>query len=32
MATAMEAVALQLAHFELLLRRGAEPRWRLGRL
>jgi hypothetical protein len=32
MATAMEAVALQLAHFEYLLRRGAEPRWRLGRL
>jgi hypothetical protein len=31
-ATAMEAVALQLAHFECLLRRGAEPRWRLGRL
>jgi hypothetical protein len=31
-ATAMEAVALQLAHFEYLLRRGAEPRWRLGRL
>jgi PAS domain-containing protein len=31
-ATAMEAVALQLAHFEYLLRRGAEPRWGLGRL
>jgi hypothetical protein len=31
-ASAMEAVALQLAHFEYLLRRGAEPRWRLGRL
>jgi GAF domain-containing protein len=31
-AAAMEAVALQLAHFEYLLRRGAEPRWRLGRL
>jgi hypothetical protein len=29
---AMEAVGLQLAHFEYLLRRGAEPRWRLGRL
>ena len=31
-ASAMEAVALQLAHFEYLLRRGGEPRWRLGRL
>jgi PAS domain-containing protein len=31
-ASAMEAVALQLAHFDYLLRRGAEPRWRLGRL
>ncbi|HEY5261326.1 MAG TPA: GAF domain-containing protein, partial [Solirubrobacteraceae bacterium] len=29
---AMEAVALQLAQFEYLLRRGAEPRWRLGRM
>jgi hypothetical protein len=29
---AMEAVGLQLAHFEYLLRRGAEPRWRMGRL
>jgi PAS domain-containing protein len=31
-ALATEAVALQLAHFEYLLRRGAEPHWRLGRL
>jgi hypothetical protein len=31
-ATAMEAVALQLAHLDYLLRRGAEPRWRVGRL
>jgi hypothetical protein len=31
-APAMEAVGLQLAHFEYLLRRGAEPRWRMGRL
>jgi hypothetical protein len=30
--SALEAVALQLAHFDHLLRRGAEPRWRLGRL
>jgi PAS domain-containing protein len=29
---AFEAIALQLAHFEYLLRRGAEPRWGLGRL
>jgi len=29
---AMESVALQLAHFELLLRRGAEPQWRVGRM
>ena len=29
-ASAMEAVALQLAHVEYLLRRGAEPRWRIG--
>jgi hypothetical protein len=32
LAAAAEAVALQLAHFEYLLRRGAEPRWRLGRM
>jgi PAS fold len=32
LACAMEAAALQLAHFEYLLRRGAEPRWGLGRL
>ncbi|HWF34826.1 MAG TPA: GAF domain-containing protein, partial [Solirubrobacteraceae bacterium] len=31
-ATALESVALQLAHFEHLLRRSAEPRWRMGRL
>lgn len=31
-ASGMEAVALQLAHFEYLLRRGAEPRWRMGRM
>jgi hypothetical protein len=30
--SAMEAVALQLGHFDYLLRRGAEPRWRMGRL
>jgi hypothetical protein len=30
--SALEAVALQLGHFDYLLRRGAEPRWRLGRL
>lgn len=29
---ALEAIGLQLAHFEYLLRQGAEPRWRLGRL
>jgi PAS domain-containing protein len=29
---AVEAVALQLGHFSSLLRHGAEPRWRLGRL
>jgi len=28
----MEAVALQLAHFERLLRKGAEPHWRVGRM
>ncbi len=30
--SAMEAAGLQLAHFDYLLRLGAEPRWRLGRL
>jgi PAS domain-containing protein len=29
---ALEAVALQLAHFAQLVRLGATPRWRLGRL
>lgn len=29
---AVEAVALQLGHFSSLLRQGAEPRWRLGRI
>ena len=31
-ATALEAVALQLGHFAHLLRLGAAPHWRLGRL
>jgi hypothetical protein len=30
--TAMEAVALQLAHFAHLLRLGAKPHWRFGRV
>ena len=30
--SAIEAVGLQLAHFEQRLRQNAEPRWRVGRL
>ncbi len=32
LAAAMDGAALQLGHFWHLLRLGAEPRWRLGRL
>jgi GAF domain-containing protein len=32
LAAAMDAIALQLGHFWQLLRQGAQPHWRLGRL